>query len=228
METLSIKRPRPDFRERMNRIGDLSWFQGPLLTLYEDMQNGFLYLFDWVDRDSQMNRWLIYRAYPADLIAFMDGRKSLSAMFDSRKDSSLLIADIVDVAEWSVYEIEDLPESYHPVESNYFDSADCPDVLKIRNCLYRRVYSNRNNELPVTVVGYIDIFYKYTVANKLLGQALHIEKSTISFRCEIPSKAEVQASSFENTLIPQVTFDNTARLLKRNTYKYAGHDQRVS
>jgi hypothetical protein len=41
------------------RIGDLSYFEGPLLSLFEELNSGHLYLLDWVDRDEKSNRWLI-------------------------------------------------------------------------------------------------------------------------------------------------------------------------
>jgi hypothetical protein len=221
MEGLTVKRLRPDFRERVNRIGDLSWFDGPLLTLFEDAQNGFLYLFDWVDRNSEVNRWLIYRAYPADLLAFMDGRRSLSEIFDSRKDTTLLVADVASVSEWSVYEIEALPESYRPTEDNYFDASDCPDELKIRSHLSGRAYSNRNNELPVTIVGLVNISYKYMGANKLRRNTSETESALLSIDSVTVVSRELNERSLGNQLPRRIAYDNTTRSTKRNTYRYA-------
>jgi hypothetical protein len=205
----------------MNRIGDLSWFEGPLLTLYEDMQNGFLYLLDWVDRDSEVNRWLIYRAYPADLIAFIEGSRSLSEIFDSRRDETILVADVASVSDWSVYEIENLPESYRPVEGNYFDVSDCPDAPKLRSYLERRAYSNRINELPFTIVSHIDIYFQSRYSNQLPQSVSDIERPLFSLMSATVVEKALRDHSSANRLTHKATYDNRIRQSKRNNYRYA-------
>jgi hypothetical protein len=71
MEPLKQKFKNSSFSNSLVRIGDLVNFEGPLLTLFEDVKNGHLYLFDWVDRFDAVNRWLIYQVYPKLLLAFI-------------------------------------------------------------------------------------------------------------------------------------------------------------
>ena len=72
METLNSKNiERSNLQNSLTRIADVQNFEGPLLTLFENTFENHLYLFDWVDRDSQFNRWLVYRCKPNILQKFI-------------------------------------------------------------------------------------------------------------------------------------------------------------
>ena len=72
METLNGKNiEKINFQNSLIRIADVQNFEGPLLTLFENTLDKHLYLFDWVDRDSQFNRWIVYRCKPNILQKFI-------------------------------------------------------------------------------------------------------------------------------------------------------------
>jgi hypothetical protein len=119
------------------RIGDLSYFEGPLLSLFEDFTNGHLYLFDWVDRDEKSNRWLIYRTSPNDLLQFMQGKLSHLELYLNRPDEEVFFSDIDSKSKLffnhNSFQVTNLPISYLPLSENYFELSDCNQFEKIRS-----------------------------------------------------------------------------------------------
>jgi hypothetical protein len=121
------------------RIGDLSHFEGPLLTLFEELNSGHLYLFDWVDRDERYNRWLIYRASPNHLLKFIRNKISHLELFEKRPEKSIYFTDI-DAGNKSFYnygtfKIESLPKAYYPNSDNYFELSDGNNIDKIKTLI---------------------------------------------------------------------------------------------
>ena len=60
------------FKSDLIKIGDLQYYDGSLMTLFENTKNQDIYLFDWVDGDSEFNRWLVYLVNPIDIIKYLD------------------------------------------------------------------------------------------------------------------------------------------------------------
>ncbi len=94
MENLAFNSNKQLYTSNFVRIGDLSYFEGPLISLFEELNSGHLYLFDWVDRDENTNRWLIYRASPNYLLQFIHSRISHLELFQRRPEKEIYFADI--------------------------------------------------------------------------------------------------------------------------------------
>jgi hypothetical protein len=54
MENLSINKEHKLKVTNLVRVGDISYFEGPILSLFTELHSGHLYLFDWVDRDKKI------------------------------------------------------------------------------------------------------------------------------------------------------------------------------
>lgn len=149
MENLSYKAKNISYPRDFIRIGDLSYFEGPLLTLFEDAALGHLYLFDWVDRSATQNRWLVYRITPELLLSFISGQVSHAELMASNPSGRVFVTDI-DVnhrnGEYILDELNEIPSQYFPAHDSMFDIADCPSYQKIHavamRTLSRRTFEN--------------------------------------------------------------------------------------
>lgn len=139
MENLSFNANKTLDTSKLVRIGDLSYFEGPLLSLFEELNSGYLYLFDWVDRDEKHNRWLIYRVSPNHLLKFLHSKISHFELFQRRPKKEVYFVDIDSrnkvFSGYESFEIENLPESYYPNSHNFFDSADSKYFEKINSVI---------------------------------------------------------------------------------------------
>ena len=91
MEQLKTKYRNVSFYNSLIRIGDLMNFEGPLLSLFEDVKNGHLYIFDWVDRLDKTNRWLIYQTYPKKILDFIQKKLLILRYSRIRLDASIIL-----------------------------------------------------------------------------------------------------------------------------------------
>jgi hypothetical protein len=150
METLSNKDVNLELSNSLIRVGDLANFEGPLLTLFEDTRNGHLYLFDWVDRDSVSNRWLVYRVSPSALLEFLDKKISHLNLFKSNPDNQFYFTDIENknrIIDCLLFKLISVPSKYAPPHDNIFDEVDCPHLGKIRAIANRELSRTKRDEL---------------------------------------------------------------------------------
>jgi hypothetical protein len=132
------------------RIGGLSYFEGPLLSLFEELNSGHFYVFDWVDRDHKFNRWIIYRVSPKYLLQFLRGKLSHLKLFANRPNGTVYFTNIDShnkpFFNYDVFQIENLPDSYIPNDDNFFEQSDCNTFEKIvsivGNTLSKQKYEN--------------------------------------------------------------------------------------
>jgi hypothetical protein len=136
METLNGKNiERINFQNSLIRIADVQSFEGPLLTLFENTLDKHLYLFDWVDRDSQFNRWIVYRCKPNILQKFIHSEISHFDLLMSDETYCNTI-DIDKNLNWNnlrTIKKTNLPESYLPKKEVFFERPDCPNFQKIED-----------------------------------------------------------------------------------------------
>ena len=137
------------------RVGDLSYFEGPLLSLFEELNSGRLYLFDWVDRDDKFNRWLIYRVSPKILLQFINCKISYLELFENRPDKEIYFTDIDSrnklFSNYDSHEIKSLPQNYYPNSDNFFDLADCKHFEKIKSVIINSL-SRQKSENEYSIV----------------------------------------------------------------------------
>ena len=139
MEILTFNNNKQLDTSNFIRIGDLSHFEGPLLTLFEELNSGHLYLFDWVDRDERYNRWLIYRASPNHLLKFIRNKISHLELFEKRPEKNIYFTDIdsgnKSFNNYGIFKIESLPKAYYPNSDNYFELSDGNNIDKIKTLI---------------------------------------------------------------------------------------------
>lgn len=121
------------------RVGDLSYFEGPLLSLFEEFNSGHFYLFDWVDRDSKSNRWIIYRVSPKNILLFLNGKSSHLDLFESRSNETIYFTDInshnKSFSQYDSFELESFPKIYSPNNDNFFEKSDSKAFGKIKSVI---------------------------------------------------------------------------------------------
>ena len=75
------------------KIADLISYDGPLLSHYVSSK-GDDYLFYWVDRDANDNRWMVLRVNLASLQKYIAGDVSLLELVGSPNDGYLYLVDV--------------------------------------------------------------------------------------------------------------------------------------
>lgn len=128
---------------QLTRVGDLINYEGPLLALFEEALTSNLYLFDWVDRDKETNRWMVYTTSADLLLQFTAGSISHYDLFDSRPDKSVFYTDLGAndrMDNYSLYKLNEVPPQYHPNRDSYFDLLDCPDYSQIKTTLSSHLF----------------------------------------------------------------------------------------
>ncbi|MFY0630722.1 MAG: hypothetical protein JXR05_10095 [Flavobacteriaceae bacterium] len=144
MEKLTTLQKNNDLLELLIRVGDLAYFEGPLLSLYENAKTGHLFLLDWVDRDKINNRWIIYRVDPIKLMKFLNRQIPHLDLFNSRPKINVYVVDIPHNGRLISSEIKELytiPAKYTPNSENYFDKND--------SISYKRIVGKLNRTLSL-------------------------------------------------------------------------------
>lgn len=158
------------------RIGDLSNYEGPLLSLFEELNSGHLYLFDWVDRDEKTNRWLIYRASPNSLLQFIQSKISHLELFQNRPEKEVYFADIDSrnklFSSYNSYAIERLPETYYPNSDNFFELSDCNHFEKIKSVIINAL-SKRKSENEYSTVYSVRVLKRNEVKSAYFNRVSH-------------------------------------------------------
>ncbi len=152
MENLSYTDNKRLDTSRLSRIGDLSYFEGPLLSLFVELGSGHFYVFDWVDRDREHNRWLIYRVSAESLLGFLQGKISHLALFEDRPAAKVFSMDIDrdnrSFSQYAALELARVPESYWPNADNFFERSDCQAFEKIMGAV-NPSFSRQKSEIPL-------------------------------------------------------------------------------
>ncbi|WP_184549073.1 hypothetical protein [Mucilaginibacter sp. FT3.2] len=156
MEQLTLKYKNPVFNNSLVRIGDLINYDGPILSLFEDVRNGYLYLFDWVDRIEQYNRWLIFQIRSKDILEFIQKKITYLELFKNTVKNTYYFTDIINnnLNNYRVIQLEIVPEKYYPNANDYFDKTDCPSYDKIVSFLLNK--KSENLYLPNTSISSIN------------------------------------------------------------------------
>lgn len=121
-----------EFQNLLIRVADVVNMDGPLLTLFLHA-NRQLYLLDWVDRDAQSNRWLIYRTNKVLLNRFLNRDISHYQLLMS-DESYVFKIDIDNKLDWNnclQVPKKSLPNSYLPSKDVFFEKSDCPNFPRL-------------------------------------------------------------------------------------------------
>jgi hypothetical protein len=146
METLNGKNiDSLNFQHSLTRIADVQNVEGPLLTLFENTLDKHLYLFDWVDRGTQFNRWIVYRCKSNMLKKFIYSEASHYDLLMSDETYCNTI-DIDKNLNWNnirTIKKTNLPESYFPQKEVFFEKSDCPNFQEIVDFINQRKINHK-------------------------------------------------------------------------------------
>lgn len=124
----------------LRKIADLIYFEGPLLSLFSDI-NGEKYLYYWCDVSDVCNRWLVLRISDKKLDLYLRKKISLRDVIIEPDDGLLHAIDIDQELRLSnvvVVSPKELPESYIPDEDSYYEST--PEFMEAET-----LYDYRHN-----------------------------------------------------------------------------------
>lgn len=104
------------------KLGDLIYYEGPLLSLYVDTENpGLYYLYKWADCDENVNRWLIAQTNEATLRKFFSKKDSLRNII--LNNAIIYVVDLNDNLEQTHIQVSattELLQEYLPDVQSYF------------------------------------------------------------------------------------------------------------
>ncbi len=151
MESLSFKNRSNNivFKQLFERIVDIIHIESPLLTLFKHKYNGELYFFQWIDRDTTYNRWLVYSCSTYKLNLFLQRKLSLSDIF-FRGTPNCIVIDIDRDWEWqnvAILHKEKLSKAYQPSENIFFDEIDCLALDKLTDFV-RSLHDKKSQYIP--------------------------------------------------------------------------------
>jgi hypothetical protein len=116
-------------------IGDLMFFDGPLMSLFTDKQKTHFFILDWVDANEQFNKWIAYQVPLSALSTFIEGKLSHRDLLRHSLRNEFSFIEIDDNLQYylrSTLSFKELPESYLPKENTYFLLKNCPDFRDIQ------------------------------------------------------------------------------------------------
>lgn len=110
------------------KIADLIYYDGPLLSHYVSSK-GDDYLFYWVDRDDNDNRWLVLRVSLANLQKYIGREMTLRELIENPNDGYLYSVDVdndVCYHNEKLVQPSALPEDYLPETESYYSFEPIP------------------------------------------------------------------------------------------------------
>lgn len=141
-----------ELKKCLVRVGDLINSDGPLLSLFLEVKSNELYIFDWIDSEDLINRWLIFKVDPKYLNYFLHREISYKELFNTiLNNNNFYIADIsvIKISEFEIYRIKSLPSDYIPTELVYFEkdwAKNYNDIIHILNqVLFKDRSENRSS-----------------------------------------------------------------------------------
>ena len=108
--------PLDHFSLNLRDIVDLIYFEGPLLTLFEN-EYGDSYLYYWCDVDEQCNRWLVFRVTRKTLRFYVTQKLSLRELISNPVDGFLYSIELDDELQCQrccLIQPQNLPPKYRP------------------------------------------------------------------------------------------------------------------
>lgn len=108
------------------KMGDLLYFEGPLISLFADKHNpDTYYLYKWAGRDSRADRWLVLRLGSQELLLFFNAGISLLELIRNAGTVWLLdMNNALEVSGMVSRAVPDLPAEYLPAAGTYYSEAE--------------------------------------------------------------------------------------------------------
>ena len=124
--------------ETFERIGDLEWFEGALISLFAEQTSGDLFLLHWVDVQGDFHRWLLYPVSHRALQLYLEGKLTNEDLLWLNNPAIVRIVDMNGDMNFNKVEtkkVTDLPKEYLPTAESYFDAELCLNLPKINRYL---------------------------------------------------------------------------------------------
>jgi len=104
------------------KIGDLLYHEGPLLSLFTDKNNPELYyIYKWADCNDSLNRWMVIQVNAKSLRSFFFGEISLKNLFLNTPLTYLVdLDDNLKEVEITACATNQLPMDYLPNDNSFF------------------------------------------------------------------------------------------------------------
>ncbi len=116
----------------LEKIGDLLYHEGPLLSLFKDKNNSDnYYLYKWADNDENYNRWLVFHVNKEDLRRFFFQELSLKQLL--LLNSFVFLIDIdnnLNIEQYLIVAQQELPSSYFPKENSYYKEGKYTELAQ--------------------------------------------------------------------------------------------------
>lgn len=111
--------------QNLKLISDLIYFDGPLLSYFQDKQNRKI-IYYWCDANETCNRWLVMQVSPQNLSAYQNQKISLHSLILSPVNDIICVVDVDNnLNNKQILKItpDQLPESYTPEEDSFYDDS---------------------------------------------------------------------------------------------------------
>ncbi len=116
------------------KVGDLVNYEGPLLSLFSN-ERGDLYLYDWSDKDTRYNRWLIFRITLDQLNHYLNGNLSHYQLITTCYTDNIYSVDIdgqLNYHNIRQLNVDEIPPEYLPKSNVLHDDEESPHLDKIK------------------------------------------------------------------------------------------------
>ena len=125
----------PNFPLELTKIGDLVYFEGSLMSVYSDnYKNSFI--FDWVESNHEVNRWLVYEVEKSSLSNYIFNSIPHYNLINSPVNDLIFMVDIGpknDVINCKITSPKNIPYKYLPKTDVVFDEEDSINLDRIIN-----------------------------------------------------------------------------------------------
>ena len=115
--------PTSDFQNQFQKLGDLLWFEGPILSHFIDGKKEDYFIF-WTDQLTDCNRWLLFKVSEYGLRMFFFKKKSVRELFLDTPAGAAWMVEIDTDANWRQHnsvDVRALPADLLPGEKSFFD-----------------------------------------------------------------------------------------------------------
>lgn len=120
----------------LNWKRDLLYFEGPLLSEYEDESNN-IYLKYWCDCDSDSNRWMLFKINEKDRLRLVLGEKSIHSVITESQEVFVFIIDESETNESiTLVEKSKIPSDYIPSEKSFLNIQDYTEDKNILSFIF--------------------------------------------------------------------------------------------
>ncbi len=147
----------PNFPIKLNKVGDLLYFEGSLMGVYCN-DEGSPFIFDWVELNNNVNRWLVYEVEIKSLADYINGKISHFSLINNPKKDLIFLIDKniegIDVC-CKVVSPKNLPYEYLPKNNIYFDEDESKKLDNIKTT-FNLKEANKLKEIETSIFNILD------------------------------------------------------------------------